>query len=115
MVSGPSSSAVTHSAPIQTAAPDYASSGPASTVTIVALTDNVRIKVSRKSDSVVLFPRPGSTDDSLKRGDRQDFPNVPLYLTASALQDVQIEYKGKDYPTGFTGYARVGLDFSNLK
>jgi transcriptional regulator with XRE-family HTH domain len=107
MMSGPSTSAAkTHEpAPVQTVSSD---TGPAATITIVALND-VKIKVARKSDSVELF------QDWLKRGDRRDFPNIPLYLTATALQDVQIEYKGKAHSTGFTGRERVGLDFSEVR
>ena len=92
----------------QQVASETVQSGPASSVVIVALND-VKIKVARQSDGVELF------QDWLKRGDRRDFPNIPLYLTATALQDLQIEYKGKVYPTGYTGHTRVGFDFSTIK
>ena len=98
----------TKSPAAQQAVTDSSQSGPASSVVIVALND-VKIKVARQSDGVELF------QDWLKRGDRRDFPNIPLYLTATALQDLQIEYKGKVYPTGYTGHTRVGFDFSTIK
>ncbi len=84
-----------------------------SVVTISAL-NPVRIKVVRQSDGTALFPSPGGTG-SLDRGDRHDFPNVPLYLTSTALESVEILYKGRHYSTGQSGYNRVALDFSNVK
>jgi transcriptional regulator with XRE-family HTH domain len=84
-----------------------------SVITISAL-NPVRIKVVRQSDGSALFPSPGGTG-SLDRGDRHDFPNVPLFLTSTALESVEILYKGRHYATGQTGYNRVALDFSNVK
>jgi cytoskeleton protein RodZ len=78
---------------------------PAPTVSIVA-SEAVRIKVVRKSDGAELF------QGALQAGDRRDYPNVPIYLTASELGAVQIEYKGKAYPTGHTGHDRIQFDFS---
>jgi transcriptional regulator with XRE-family HTH domain len=82
-------------------------------VTIAAL-GPVRIKVVRQSDGAELFPQPGARD-SLDRGERRDFPNIPLFLTSTALESVEIQYKGRHYSTGQTGYNRVALDFSSVK
>jgi cytoskeleton protein RodZ len=81
-------------------------SAPAPTVAIVAQ-EPVRIKVVRKADEKELF------QGSLQAGERREFPNVPIYLTASELGAVQIDYKGHRNPTGFTGYQRIQFDFSN--
>jgi transcriptional regulator with XRE-family HTH domain len=81
---------------------------PDSVVTIAAL-DPAQIKVVRRSDGVELF------QGALERGERRDFPNVPLYLTSNALESVEIVYKGRHYSTGQTGHLRVALDFSNVK
>ncbi len=82
------------------------SGGPAPTVSIVA-TEPVRIKVVRKSDDKELF------QGQLQAGEHREFPNVPIFLTASDLGAVQIDYKGRRNPTGFTGYQRIQFDFSN--
>ena len=79
---------------------------PAGTVTIVAL-EAVRIKVVRKSDGLELF------QGALQAGDRRDYPNTPLYLTATELGSIEIEYKGHRYPTGHTGHDRIQFDFSS--
>jgi cytoskeleton protein RodZ len=81
-------------------------SSPAATVSIVA-TEPVRIKVVRKSDDKELF------QGQLQAGERREFPNVPIFLTASELGSVQIDYKGHRNSTGFTGYQRIQFDFSN--
>jgi len=78
---------------------------PAPVVTIVAL-DAVRIKVVRKSDGLELF------QGALPAGERKEYPNVPIYLTASELGSVEIEYKGHRYPTGHIGHDRIQFDFS---
>ena len=78
---------------------------PAPTVTIVGL-EAVRIKVVRKSDGVELYQGP------LQAGERRDYANVPIYLTASELGSVEIEYKGHRYPTGHTGHDRIQFDFT---
>jgi len=85
---------------------ETATSAPAATVSVVAL-ETVRIKVVRKSDNVELF------QGSLLAGERREFPNVPIFLTASELGAVQIDYKGHRYPTGHAGYERIQFDFSN--
>ncbi|HZZ18606.1 MAG TPA: RodZ domain-containing protein [Opitutaceae bacterium] len=91
------------SAPEMSEAPVAA---PAPTISIVA-SEAVRIKVVRKSDGAELF------QGALQAGDKRDYPNVPLYLTASDLAAVQIEYKGKAYPTGHSGHDRIQFDFSS--
>jgi cytoskeleton protein RodZ len=87
---------------------DASASGPAATVSIVAL-EPVRIKVVRKSDGVELF------QGSLQAGDRRDYPNVPIFLTASELGSVEIDYKGRRFPTGHAGHDRIQFDFSNIR
>jgi transcriptional regulator with XRE-family HTH domain len=87
---------------------DSSASMPAATVAIVA-TDAVRIKVVRKSDGMQLF------QGSMQAGERQEYPNVPIYLTASELGAVEIDYKGRRYPTGHTGHDRIQFDFSNIR
>jgi transcriptional regulator with XRE-family HTH domain len=77
----------------------------ASSVTIVGL-EPVRIKVVRKSDGVELYQGP------IQAGERKEFANVPIYLTASELSAVEIEYKGRRYPTGHSGHDRIQFDFS---
>jgi cytoskeleton protein RodZ len=87
---------------------ESAASLPAATIGIVAL-DAVRVKVVRKSDGMQLF------QGSLQSGERQEYPNVPIYLTASELGAVEIDYKGRRYPTGHTGHDRIQFDFSNIR
>jgi transcriptional regulator with XRE-family HTH domain len=104
---GPGAPAATHSAPAGDIS-DSSASMPAATVGIVAL-DAVRIKVVRKSDGLQLF------QGALQSGERQEYPNVPIYLTASELGAVEIDYKGRRYPTGHTGHDRIQFDFSNVR
>jgi transcriptional regulator with XRE-family HTH domain len=79
---------------------------PSASISIVAV-EQVRIKVVRKSDGTELYQGP------LQAGERKEFPNVPLYLTASDQAAVEIEYKGHRYPTGYTGHERIQFDFSS--
>jgi transcriptional regulator with XRE-family HTH domain len=96
-------------APSRAAAPVTSEvSGPASTVSVVAL-EPVRIKVVRKADGVELFQGP------LQAGERREYANVPIYLTASELGAVEIEYKGHRYQTGRSGHERIQFDFSNVR
>jgi cytoskeleton protein RodZ len=105
--SSPSSASTRAAASASSAVTDAAEpSSPAPTVAIVAI-EPVRIKVVRKSDDKELF------QGSLQAGERREFPNVPIFLTASELGSVQIDYKGHRNPTGFTGYQRIQFDFSN--
>jgi hypothetical protein len=85
---------------------DAPASAPAAVVSIVA-TEPVRVKLVRKSDGVELFQGP------LQAGDRREYPNVPIYLTASELSSVEIEYKGRRFPTGHSGHDRIQFDFSS--
>jgi transcriptional regulator with XRE-family HTH domain len=103
---GPSASAARSAAAGEI--PDASAPVPAATVTIVAL-EPVRVKVVRKSDGVELF------QGALQAGERRDYPNIPIYLTASELGSVEIEYKGRRYPTGHAGHDRIQFDFSNIK
>jgi transcriptional regulator with XRE-family HTH domain len=64
----------------------------------VVATKPVRIKVARQSDGSVLF------QNALQEGDRQSFPNEPLFLTATEMENLQLEYKGQRYNLGLTGY-----------
>ena len=69
----------------------------------------IRIKVVRQSDSAELYQGP------IARNERREFANVPLYVTASEIQSIAFEYKGKRYaaPPGLTGRNRVAFDLSN--
>jgi cytoskeleton protein RodZ len=84
---------------------DAPAAAPAATISIIAV-EPVKVKVVRKSDGAELFQGP------LQAGDRRDYVNVPLYLTASDLSSVEIEYKGHRYPTGHSGHDRIQFDFS---
>jgi len=106
-LAGPGALAPSRSAPAADVT-ESAASMPAATVGIVAL-DAVRIKVVRKSDGAQLF------QGALQSGERQEYPNVPIYLTASELGAVEIDYKGRRYPTGHTGHDRIQFDFSNIR
>ena len=104
--SGPAVKA-TRSAPLAAAEQAEAvAPAPANSVSIVA-TEGVRVKVVRRSDGMELFQGP------LQAGERKEFPNVALFLTASDQGAVEIEYKGRRYPTGYTGHERIQFDFSN--
>jgi transcriptional regulator with XRE-family HTH domain len=94
---------VAHTASEITDAPTTA---PAAVVSIVAL-QPVRVKLVRKSDGVELF------QGQLQAGERREYPNVPIYLTASDLSSVELEYKGRPYSTGHTGHDRIQFDFSS--
>lgn len=77
---------------------------PEQTVTIVAL-NTVRIKVVQEFDGKELF------QGTLVRGESRQFPKTgSLFLTASALENVEIELAGKRHPTGMTGYNRVRIN-----
>jgi hypothetical protein len=74
-------------------------------VAIVALND-IRIKVVRQSDGTELYQGP------LAANEQREFENVPLYLTASALESVAIEYKGRTTrlaDKGMKGHDRVAF------
>lgn len=76
-------------------------------ITLVAL-DAVRVTVARKnpdnSDGEVLF------QGTLLRGQTQIVPKPgAIYITASAAENIEIEFRGKRYPTGFTGYKKIQM------
>jgi cytoskeletal protein RodZ len=77
------------------------------TITLIAL-DTVRLKVVLVSDGRVLFP-----DTNLSRGQTQVVPKPgPVFITASALENVAIEENGRRTnlrDQGFKGYDRVKL------
>jgi hypothetical protein len=54
-----------------------------------------------------------SSRGQLQGGDRREYPNVPIYLTATELAAVELDYKGHRYPTGHSGHERIQFDFSN--
>jgi hypothetical protein len=101
LVSGGASSEASHAAAAAAAAANVQPVA-GDTMTFVA-TAPVRIKVARQSDGVELF------QTSLAQGERRDAPNEPLFLTADALQYVQIEFKGKLYNIGATGWNKVKI------
>ena len=78
-------------------------------VTVIALAD-VRIKVTHSPDETQIF------QDWLKAGDRKSFPNIPMYLTGSAIENLQVEFNGRVYtPYTFVnkkGLQTVRLDFT---
>jgi hypothetical protein len=84
-------------------APVAVAPAPEALVSIIA-TDPVRIKVARQSDGAELF------QGQLERNERREFPNVPLWLTATALESVRLEYKGKQFMIQAKGYNRVPID-----
>lgn len=90
-------------APVSTAVAPAAIAN--STVAISAL-DNVRVKVVRQSDGAELF------QGALATGERKEFPNVPLRVTATALESIRIEYKGARYSVSKSGYGQTAFDFS---
>ena len=77
------------------------------TITLVAL-DVVRVTVTRQNSD-------GSEGDIIYQGtlNRNQLREVPwpgpIYITASAGENLQIEYKGKRYPSGFTGASRAQM------
>jgi hypothetical protein len=102
-IPGPTSAHVAPS-PVSEAS-EMSTFAPAASVAIVAI-EPVRIKVVRKSDGVELY------QGALQTGERREYPNVPIYLTATDLGAVELEYKGHRYPTGHTGHERIQFDFS---
>jgi cytoskeleton protein RodZ len=104
--SGPAAAPARDAAHASSEISEAPATAPAPVVTIVA-SQAVRVKLVRKSDGVELFQGP------LQAGERREYPNVPIYLTASELGAVEIEYKGHAYPTGHTGHDRIQFDFSS--
>ncbi len=78
------------------------------TITLLAL-DTVQITVTQKnpdkSDGDILF------QGTLARGQTKTVPwPGPIYIYASAGQNLQIEYKGKTYSSQFTGNGRAQMN-----
>jgi cytoskeleton protein RodZ len=76
-------------------------------ITLVAM-DTVFVRVTRligtDTDGDELFK------GTLQRGQQQTVPfNTPINIWASAGENLSIEYKGKRWPTGFTGYNHVQM------
>ena len=76
---------------------------PEATLGVIAL-DPVRVKVARQSDGTELF------QGQLEKGERREFPNVPLWITATALESIHLEYRGKQFMIPRKGYDRVSVD-----
>ena len=73
------------------------------TITIVAL-DTVRIKLVEEATGKELF------QGTLVRGESRPFPkNGSLLLTATALENLEIEMEGRRFPTGEKGYSRIRI------
>lgn len=105
-----------HSSPARTPAPSTATTPSATptepaaaerSITLIA-TDTVSVRVTRlippDSDGEELFKA------TLTRGQRQMIP-LPsaINIWASTGENLRIEYKGHEYPTGFTGYGHVQM------
>jgi len=89
-----------HAAPVTAA---VTTPVPEATVAVIA-TDPVRVKVVRQSNGEELF------QGQMEKGERREFPNVPLWVTATALESVRLEYKGKQFMIQKKGYDRVAID-----
>ncbi len=77
-------------------------------ITLVAL-DVVRVNVKHK------LPDGAEGEDiflgTLARGQRQVVPWAgPIYISASAGQNLEIEFQGKSYPTQFSGAGRCAMN-----
>ena len=87
-------------APVATPAEVTALPDAASTLTLIAL-QPVSVRVFRQSDSLELF------NGQMASGERKDFPNVGLKVTASALELLQLEFKGARYQIAAKGRGAV--------
>jgi len=77
------------------------------TITLVA-TDVVRVTVTHQnsdgSEGEVIF------QGTLGRNQTKEIPwPGPIYISASAGENLQVEYRGKRYPSGFTGPNRAQM------
>ena len=105
---GSNSASATHvAAPAATPATTAAQPATERAITLVAL-DVVRVNVKHK------LPDGTEGEDlflgTLARGQRQVVPwPGPIYIWASAGQNLEIEFNGKSYPTGFTGANRAQM------
>jgi cytoskeleton protein RodZ len=76
---------------------------PEAMLSIIAL-EPVRVKIVRQSDGAELF------QGELEKDERREFPNTPIWLTATALESIRLEYKGKQFMIQAKGYNRVPVD-----
>lgn len=77
------------------------------TITLVAV-DNVRVTVTLQnsdgSEGEILY------QGTLARNQSREVPwPSPIYISANAGENLNIEYKGKRYPSGFTGNSRAQM------
>ncbi|MGH7997421.1 MAG: helix-turn-helix domain-containing protein [Opitutaceae bacterium] len=79
------------------AAAAVAAPTPAAAVLSLVAVRPVELSVTRRSDGTVLF------SGELQAGESRQFPNTDLLVTASAVQDLQLEYKGMRYLIGGRG------------
>jgi cytoskeleton protein RodZ len=77
------------------------------TVTIYALAPG-ELLVRRQSDNQELYQGPIETNE------RKEFPNIPLVVTAKALENLRIDYKGKIYKFTKQGWDHQPLDFTKM-
>jgi hypothetical protein len=80
---------------------------PEPVLTVIA-TEPVRVKVARQSDGRELF------QGTMEANERRDFPSVPLWITATALESIRLEVKGKQFMIQKKGYDRVSVDASQF-
>ncbi len=109
LLSGGGSSANPAPATRTTTAPATAPARPVErSITLVAL-EVVRVNVKRK------LPDDSEGEDiflgTLARGQTQTVPwSGPIYINASAGQNLEVEFQGKRYPTGFIGVGRCAMN-----
>jgi acetamidase/formamidase len=66
---------------------------------------NVKQKVSDDVEGEDIFL------GTLSRGQRQVVPWAgPIFIHATAGQNLEVEFQGKRYPTGFTGAGRCAMN-----
>jgi len=88
-----------HAAESNAAAQAAATAEVQSVVTLIAL-QPVAVRVFRQSDSVEIF------NEQMTANERKDFPNEGLIVTASALEEVQFEFKGSRFRFAAKGRTR---------
>ena len=73
------------------------------TITLTAL-DTVRVKVAQELDGTEVF------QGTLVKGESRTFPKRgSLYLTATALENVEIDINGRRQPNPYSGYNKVEI------
>ncbi len=74
------------------------------TITLIA-DDTVRVKLVQELDGAELF------QGTLIKGESRSFPKRgSLLLTATALQNVQIEINGRRQPNPYSGYTKIRIE-----